>query len=41
MELIINYVIALFKVLFAVPALGILILLSTFGPMIVRAVKHR
>ena len=40
MELIMNIIAygkALFEVLFAVPILGILVLLSTFAPMIVKA----
>ena len=44
MELIMNIIAygkALFEVLFAVPILGILVLLSTFAPMIVKAAKHR
>lgn len=32
---------AFFKVLFAVPVLGIMVLLATFGPMTIKAVKHR
>ena len=44
MELIINLIElggAFFKVLFAIPVLGVMILLATFGPMVIRAVKHR
>jgi len=44
MELIIGFIelgIALFKMLFAVPILGIAILLGTFGPMIIKAARHR
>jgi len=32
---------AFFKVLFAVPVLGVLFLLGTLGPVIIKAVKHR
>lgn len=32
---------ACFKALFAIPILGVMILLVTFGPMVIRAVKHR
>lgn len=44
MELFISFInlgIAMFKVLFAVPILGVLILLGIFGPMAVRAIKRR
>lgn len=44
MELIINLAalgVATLKILFAIPVLGVLVLLSLFGPMVVKAVKHR
>ena len=37
----VELIIAFFRVLFAIPILGILILLGTFGPTIVKAIKHR
>ena len=37
----VDLVIAFFRILFAIPALGILILVGTFGPTVVKAVKHR
>lgn len=40
MELI-ELVIAFFRVLFAVPILGVLCLLGTLGPTVVKAVKRR
>ncbi len=44
MELIVNLIemgVALLKVLFAVPILGIMVMLGTFGPMLIKAIKHR
>lgn len=43
MELIMSIItlgIATLKLLFAVPVLGVLVLLSTFGPIIIRKIKH-
>lgn len=44
MELIINLIALLaatIRVLFAVPVLGVLFILGTFGPIAVKAVKRR
>lgn len=44
MELIMNLIalgVATLKILFAIPVLGVLALLSLFGPMVVKAMKHR
>ncbi len=44
MELIVSLIemgIALLKVLFAIPILGVIVLLGTFGPMIIKTIKHR
>lgn len=32
---------AFFKVLFTIPVLDVMILLATFGPIVIRAAKHR
>ena len=43
MELIINLAAlgtATLKILFAIPVLGVLVLLSIFGPMLVRKIKR-
>lgn len=44
LELILNLIElgkAFFQVLFAVPVLGVMVLLATFGPMVIRAAKHK